>query len=84
MAYPMLLELEEVLNYERFQSRLAVLEQTPIKLAAYALNLATTFDVARTWPPIVEDDPDDDIILHCAELAEATCIVTADKHLLTC
>jgi putative PIN family toxin of toxin-antitoxin system len=82
MAYPMLLELEEVLGYERFQSRLAMLNQTPAKLAVFALSLATALDVSRAGALIVEDDPDDDIFLHCAEKGKANYIITADKHLL--
>jgi putative PIN family toxin of toxin-antitoxin system len=82
MAFPMVLELEEVLHYERFQPRLAMLNQTPERLAAFALSLATALDVSLVGPPIVEDDPDDDIFLHCAERGQANYIVTADKHLL--
>lgn len=53
IAYPMLLELEEVLGYGRFAPRLAVLQQTPEQLAAFALSLSYAVDVTRTWPPIV-------------------------------
>jgi putative PIN family toxin of toxin-antitoxin system len=82
LAYPMLLELEEVLAYERFKPRLVVLQQTPAQLAAFALSISTAFDVSRRHPPIVTADPDDDIFLLCAVEARATYIVTSDKHLL--
>ena len=82
IAYPMLLELEEVLAYERFQPRLSTLQQTPAQLAAYALSLATAFDVSRTGSPIVTADPDDDIFLLCAVEARAIYVVTNDRHLL--
>lgn len=82
LAYPMVLELEEVLNYERFQARLQVLNVTPAQLAAYALNLATAIDVSRPHPPIVAVDPDDDIFLVCAVEAQAVYLVTNDRHLL--
>jgi uncharacterized protein len=82
LAHAMLLELEEVLAYERLQPRLQLLQQTPTQLAAFALNLATIFDVSRTGPPIVSADPDDDIFLLCAVEAQAVYVVTADRHLL--
>lgn len=82
IAYPMLLELEEVLAYPRLQPRLRALQQTPAQLAAYALSLATPFDVSRTGPPLVAADPDDDLFLLCAIQAQATFVVTADLHLL--
>lgn len=82
IAYPMLLELEEVLAYERLQSRLTLLQQTPAQLAAFALGLATAFDISRRSPPIVTADPDDDSFLLCAIEAQATYVVTNDRHLL--
>lgn len=82
IAYAMLLELEEVLGYERLQPRLTVLQQTPARLAAYALSLATVFDVSRGDTPIVQSDPDDDIFLLCAMAAGASHVVTNDNHML--
>ena len=82
LAYPMVLELEEVLNYERFQARLQMLDVTSAQLAAYALTLATALDVSRPHLPIVAADPDDDIFLLCAVEARAVYVVTNDRHLL--
>lgn len=82
IAYSMLLELEEVLSYERFESRLQLLEQTPSQLAAYALQLSQAFDVTRSNKPIVTVDPDDDIFILCALEANAKYVVTNDRHLL--
>lgn len=82
IAYPMLLEFEEVLAYDRLQSRLAQLQETPAQLAAYALSISSLFNVSRSGPPIVNADPDDDIFLLCAVAAEASFVVTNDKHLL--
>lgn len=78
----MVLELEEVLHYERFQARLQILNVTPAQLAAYALTLSTAFDVSRPHLPIVVADPDDDIFLLCAVEARAIYLVTNDRHLL--
>lgn len=82
IAYTMLLELEEVLSYERLQPRLTILRQSPAQLAAYALNLCSVFDVSRSGPPIVVVDPDDDIFVLCAIEAQASYVVTQDRHLL--
>jgi putative PIN family toxin of toxin-antitoxin system len=82
LAYPMLLELEEVLGYELFQARLQILDVTPAQLAAYALSLVTAVDASRPHLPIVVVDPDDDIFLLCAVEARATYVVTNDRHLL--
>lgn len=82
IAYAMLLELEEVLSYDRLQKRLATLQTTPSQLAAYALNLCSVFDVSRSGPPIVDTDPDDDIFLLCAIEAGASYVVSGDRHLL--
>lgn len=83
IAYPMLLELEEVLSYSRFAPRLDLLQQTPEQLTALALSLSHAVDVARTWPPIVTSDPDDDLFVLCAVAVGADYIVTADRHLLS-
>lgn len=74
-------ELAEVLDYERFHPRLRQLGLTPEELIAYAINLATIFE---TLPgkPIVVDDPDDDIFIHCAVAAGAAYVVSGDHHLL--
>jgi len=82
IAYPMLLELEEVLSYTKFKSRLQLLQQTPASLTAFALSLSMAFDVSRSGPPIVNADPDDDIFLLCAATAKADFVVTEDRHLL--
>ena len=83
LAYPMLLELEEVLSYPRFAPRVAALGYTPAQLASYALTLSTAVNVSRVWPPIVTSDPDDDLFVLCAVAAQAGYIVTADHHLLS-
>ena len=83
IAYPMLLELEEVLNYPRFAPRLLTLQQTPAQLAGFVLSISVAVEVTRIWPPIVAADPDDDLFILCAVAAGADCVVTADHHLLS-
>ncbi|MCX8067589.1 MAG: putative toxin-antitoxin system toxin component, PIN family [Anaerolineae bacterium] len=76
-----LMELEEVLAYERFQPRLAQLGLTPAELVAYAMTLASIFEVPE-GEPIVFDDPNDDVFVRCAVAADAVCIISGDHHLL--
>jgi len=83
IAYPMLLELEEVLNYPRFAPRLLTLQQTPAQLAGFALSISVAVEVMRAWPPIITADPDDDLFILCAVAASADYVVTADHHLLS-
>jgi putative PIN family toxin of toxin-antitoxin system len=77
----MLSELAVVLSYERLQPRIAQLGLTSEELVAYALSLATIFEVPQ-GEPIVVADPDDDIFLHCAIASGAACVVSGDRHLL--
>lgn len=81
LSLPMLAELAEVLNYPKFQRRLAELGLTQAELVAFALNLASVFEVTP-GKPIVLADPNDDIFLHCAVAAQAAYIVSGDNHLL--
>jgi len=77
----MLVELAEVLSYERLQPRLQQLGLTPEELVAYALSLASVFEVPE-GDPIVVADPDDDVFLRCAIVAGAAYVVSGDHHLL--
>jgi putative PIN family toxin of toxin-antitoxin system len=81
MATAMLVELAEVLSYERFQPRLEQISLTPAELMAYVISLASIFDVPE-GDPIVTDDPDDDVFIHCAIAAGAGYLVSGDHHLL--
>jgi len=77
----MLVELAEVLSYERLQPRLQQLGLTPEELVAYALSLASVFEVPE-GDPIVVADLDDDVFLRCAIVAGAAYVVSGDHHLL--
>ena len=77
----MLGELAAVLSYERLQPRITQLGLTSEELVAYALSLSTVFEEPQ-GEPIVAADPDDDMFLHCAVAASASCVVSGDRHLL--
>lgn len=81
MAPAMLDELAQVLSYERLQPRLMQLGLTSVELVAYAMDLASIFEVPE-GSPIVVADPDDDVFLRCAAVAGAACVVSGDNHLL--
>jgi putative PIN family toxin of toxin-antitoxin system len=81
IAPSMLVELAEVLSYERLQPRLEQLGLTPSELITYAMSLASVFETPEGIP-IVVADPDDDVFLHCAVVAEAVYVVSGDHHLL--
>ena len=77
----MLSELAAVLSYERLQPRIAQLGLTSEDLVAYALSLSTVFEEPQ-GEPTVAADPDDDVFLHCAVAAGASCVISGDRHLL--
>ncbi len=82
MAPAMLEELSQVLAYEKFQPRLEQLKLSSAELLAYAINLSSVFDVPREGPIIVLADPDDDVFIRCAIVAQAAYVVSGDYHLL--
>jgi len=76
-----LAELAEVLSYKKLQPRLDQLGFTPVELVGYAMSIASVFEVPG-GDPIVLADPDDDVFVRCAQVAEASYIVSGDHHLL--
>lgn len=81
MAPSMLIELAEVLSYERLQLRLRELGLSIAEIISYVAGLVTILDVPE-GEPIVAADPDDDVFVHCAVVAGADCIVSGDRHLV--
>jgi len=82
VAPTMIEELARVLTYEKFQPRLEQLGLSSAELLAYAIDLASVFDVLQEGPLIVAADPDDDVFLHCAIVVRAAYVVSGDHHLL--
>jgi len=80
-APAILAELADVLSHERLQARLDQLGVTVTDLLGYAMSLASLFDVPE-GVVIVVADPDDDVFLRCAQVAEASYVVSGDHHLL--
>lgn len=82
VAPAMIEELAQVLAYEKFEPRLEQLNLSSADLLAYAIDLASVFDVPQDGPVIVTDDPDDDIFLRCAVASQASYVLSGDHHLL--
>ena len=82
MAPAMLIELAEVLTYERLRPRLGQLGLSPAELMAYVVDLVSVFEVAEEGRSLVIADPDDDVFLQCAVVAGAAYVISGDHHLL--
>jgi putative PIN family toxin of toxin-antitoxin system len=77
----LLLELEDVLNREKFASRLASASVTAHDLVLGYAALASVIEPVEIEPVILAD-PDDDAVLACAVAAHSEIIVSGDSHLL--
>ena len=82
IAPAMLVELSEVLSYERLRPRQEQLGLSPAQLIAYVVDLVSVFEVPEESSPLVIADPDDDVFLRCAVVAEADYVISGDHHLL--
>ena len=72
-------ELVRVLAYPKFE-----LTADEIDFLLYS-EVLPYFEVTTpvVGPVVVEDDPQDDMFLRCAETAEVKYIITGDRHLLS-
>ena len=75
-------ELRRVIQYERFQQRLSVLNATPQEVSAYFMNLAHFVPDVEKIPDVIKADRFDNIFLAMAETHHAHLIISGDGHLL--
>ncbi len=75
----LLAELADVLERDKFASRLKAAQTTARELVLGYGELATLVHPTST-PSVIKDDPDDDMILACAIAANAEVIVSGDSH----
>jgi putative PIN family toxin of toxin-antitoxin system len=75
-------ELKRVIQYRRFGQRLTHLKKTPSEAIAYTMNLVTFVPNPLNLPPVITDDPFDDIFLALAFENEAHLIISGDHHIL--
>jgi len=66
---------EKLLVKLKFSEEMAQLAVTEIEIFSCLITIAGTLKV-------VQDDPEDDMVIECAVVGKATHIVTGDKHLL--
>jgi putative PIN family toxin of toxin-antitoxin system len=76
----LLVELEDVLNRDKFAARITRIESTPATLVRQYRTLITLVRPTAIVP--ISRDPDDDQVLACALAADADLIVSRDKDLL--
>ena len=75
-------EFERVLRYAKFYSRLKLIDKTPEEISLEFLEIINLYQSKTFCEVIIKDDPSDDIFLACALSAQASFIVSGDKHLL--
>ncbi len=80
-CHPLIEELDDVLSREKFAHRLALANVSRRTLITGYIALSILVEPAII-SPVIEDDPDDDIVLACALAAQADVIVSGDQHLL--
>ena len=71
-------ELSRVLNYPKFDFS----EEQKSRFKELILKTATFVKPAIKLN-VVKDDPDDNMFLECAMIADADCIISGDDHLLS-
>jgi uncharacterized protein len=74
-------ELLDVLCRPKFAERLRLLNISPQTVVADYAALGEVVTVTQVIPLIIED-PDDDEVIACAIAANASYIVSGDRHLL--
>lgn len=79
---PLLEELERVLNYKRVKKYFQE-PQEKIALLLKRLKMISINTDPKVKLNVIEDDPDYDRILECAVAANASYIISGDKHLLS-
>jgi putative PIN family toxin of toxin-antitoxin system len=76
----LLVELEDVLNRDKFAARITRIESTPATLVRQYRTLISLVRPTAIVP--ISRDPDDDQVLACVLAADADLIVSRDKDLL--
>jgi uncharacterized protein len=81
VSQALLVELLDVLSRPKFVARLALIGVTPTEVVDGYATLAEAIEVIMVEALIVTD-PDDDEVLACALAANASYVVSGDRHLL--
>ena len=82
LSQPILEELKRILFYPKIRKFIQKTDQELLSLLE-ALNMISHINVQRyEYPPLVLEDPDDDIYLITALESKASYVVSGDQHLL--
>jgi putative PIN family toxin of toxin-antitoxin system len=79
----MLDEFARVLRYKKFQRRIQALQLSMPDIVEAVQSQSIIVKTASGAQAIIQDDPTDDMFLHCAIAARADYIISGDKHLLS-
>jgi uncharacterized protein len=80
-SQPLLTELAEVLNRDKFRPHINKAGQTSTSLVDQWISEVSVVDFNALRNPISRDR-DDDVVLACAKTAKANAIISGDKDLL--
>ena len=81
VSEPMVDELKDVIARPKFAGRLQFIGKSADQVVIDHLRFTEVIDAKPIAATILED-PDDDIVLACAQSGNADCIVSGDPHLL--
>lgn len=78
----LLLELAQVLHYDKLARILVRAELTPDDILTWLGQHALLVEITPVPQIIVTADPSDDMVVACALAANADALITGDRHLL--
>lgn len=82
MTYEILEEISQVIQRPKFKRALAKSSITPVEIIEWICHHALLVEASMLEKCIVTDDPDDDMVLACAETVRPDAIISGDRHLL--
>lgn len=74
-------EYENVLRRSHIQKRFVHITDHTITTSADVLRKRAVLVTTTEVPPVISEDPDDDVVLACAVAGNAEYIVSRDRHL---
>ena len=78
----LLVELAQVLHYDKLARILVRAELTPDDILTWLVQHAMLVEISPLPHVIVTADPSDDVVVACALAANADVLITGDRHLL--
>lgn len=75
-------EIQKVLHYHKFYSKLKLIGKTPEIIISELLEIIEIYPTKNSSEIIIKEDPADDKFLLCGLASGADFIISGDKHLL--